>query len=334
MRQVFEYDPDIGYRYIPGLKARMPHESGGYLIRANEMGFRSQREFIPEKNPGKRRILLFGDSFTVGEGVSNEKRYSDLLEKQIPELEIYNFGLPGTGTDQQYLACRKYASGIDHDAIMIVVMVENIRRIVARYRYYLDENNAQVYYAKPYFELSGGELVLRHVPPKKEPVRDSEIPLEDRAFVDRGGRFPRIRTFLIKTKLEKLAPNTLTRFIPYTPYTPYPEYNSPSHPAWRLMEAILEKWIKEQKKPVLLVPLPPHIFIEEFRVANYHKRFSELTLKTGCAYFDPLPDLKCYSMEERRGFRFAQDKHPSQAGHVAIAQAFAPAVRKVLEGAR
>ena len=327
MRQVFEYDPDIGYRYIPGLKARIIHESGGYLIHANEMGFRSQREFIPEKNPGKRRILLFGDSYTAADGVSNEKRYSDLLEKQIPELEIYNFGLPGTGTDQQYLAYRKYASGIDHDAIMIVVFVENIRRIVARYRYYLDENGAQVCYAKPYFELSGGELTLKHLPPKKEPVRDDEIPLEDRACVRRTGRFPRIRKILIKTKLEKLA-RPLTRFIHY------PEYNSADHPAWRLMEAILERWIKEQKKPVLLVPLPLYHFTEELSASNYYKRFSELALKTGCACFDPLPGLKRYSMEERRGFRFAHDPHPSPAGHAAIAHVLAPVVREFLERAR
>jgi carbamoyltransferase len=327
MRQLFEWDPDIGYRYIPGLKARIMNESGGYLIRANQMGFRSQREFITEKNLGKCRILLFGDSYTAGDGVSIEKRYSDLLEKLIPDLEVYNFGLPGTGTDQQYLAYRKFASGIDHDAIMIVVLIENIRRIVSRYRYYLDENGAEVCYAKPYFELSGGELTLRHVPPKKEPVRADEIPLEDRPYVGRTGRFPKIREILIRTKLEKLA-HTFARF------TPYPEYNSPEHPAWRLMEAILERWIKEQKKPVLLVPLPQYYFIEELSAVNYHKRFSNLALKTGCACFDPLPDLKRYSMEERRGFRFARDVHYSPAGHAAIAQALAPAVRKVLEGAR
>ena len=74
IRQIFEYDPDIGYRYIPGLRARIPHESGGYLIRANEMGFRSTREYVAEKPPGVRRVLLFGDSYTAADGVPNERR--------------------------------------------------------------------------------------------------------------------------------------------------------------------------------------------------------------------------------------------------------------------
>ena len=39
-RQLLKYDPIIGYRFIPNLKARVPHEGGGYLIRTNEYGFR------------------------------------------------------------------------------------------------------------------------------------------------------------------------------------------------------------------------------------------------------------------------------------------------------
>ena len=42
-----------------------------------------------------------GDSFTAADGVSNRQRYSDLLEARLPGIEVYNFGLPGTGTDQQ-----------------------------------------------------------------------------------------------------------------------------------------------------------------------------------------------------------------------------------------
>ena len=102
-RQLFEYHPIIGYRFIPGLKVRIPHESGGYLVRVNETGFRSNHEFTKEKQKNISRVILFGDSYTAGEGVSNEFRYSDVLEKNLANTEVYNFGLPGSGTDQQYL---------------------------------------------------------------------------------------------------------------------------------------------------------------------------------------------------------------------------------------
>ena len=41
MRQIYKYYPVIGLRLIPGLKARILHEGGGYLVRANATGYGS-----------------------------------------------------------------------------------------------------------------------------------------------------------------------------------------------------------------------------------------------------------------------------------------------------
>src|ERR1044072_2965541 len=45
MTTLFEYDPDIGYRFVPHLKTRVASPDGGYLVRTNGQGFRSDREF-------------------------------------------------------------------------------------------------------------------------------------------------------------------------------------------------------------------------------------------------------------------------------------------------
>ena len=46
----------------------------------------------------RMRVLVFGDSFTAGDGVSNGSRYSDVLETLLPPpTEVHNFGLPGSG---------------------------------------------------------------------------------------------------------------------------------------------------------------------------------------------------------------------------------------------
>ena len=57
MRQYLQYDPIAGYRFIPDIRARIPHEGGGYLIQTNEKGFRSNVSFLGELRPGKRRLL-------------------------------------------------------------------------------------------------------------------------------------------------------------------------------------------------------------------------------------------------------------------------------------
>ena len=92
-RQIYEYDELIGYRYIGGVTVRIPHEGGGFILTTNEAGLRCKHELTKEMPPGSYRVLLFGDSLTGGDGVSNQFRFGDLLEERFPRLQILNFGL-------------------------------------------------------------------------------------------------------------------------------------------------------------------------------------------------------------------------------------------------
>ncbi len=328
MRQIFQYDPVIGYRYIPGLNARIPHEGGGYLFQVNSAGFRCRHDFNVRKREGRPRILLFGDSFTAGDGVSDVRRFGDLLEQEIPDIEIYNFGLPGTGTDQQYLAYREYGAGLESDLLVIAVLVENIRRVEARYRFFENERGEELCYAKPYFELAGGELVLHHVPVNPTPYRKGELPDEAKRYLDRGGRHHRLRKVINQMGFKDLL-QKLTR------YQPLPEYNHPENPAWLLMQAILKKWAADYAGEVLLVPLPLYHYIEETsNSASYRARFRELADGTGCRLHDPLPDLLSYSLPERRRFRFSRDVHLTPAGHRALALSLKNVISEMLTGGK
>jgi hypothetical protein len=327
MRDLLQHHPTIGYRFVPGLKARVIHESGGYLIRANETGFRSQREYVAAKEPGKRRILLFGDSVTAGDGVANRKRYCDVLETLIPNLEVYNYGLPGSGTDQQYLAYKEYAQGIDHDLLIVAVFVENIRRITAKYRFWFDDSAEKVLYAKPYFELVGGELSLHGVPVPSKPLDGSQLSLEEQKGIARSSRFPALTKLVSRLGIQAGAKELIKKV---TKYQPFPEYNDAHNPAWSLMRAILMRWIEEHPKPVLVMPIPAHNYVEEMSdPAGYQARFREISQATGCFLHDPLEDLMKYSLEERRSFRFAKDPHPTEAGHAALAKSLQPAVSRI-----
>ena len=194
-RSVTQHHPTIGYTFIPGIKARvsLPNEEAAYLVRANAQGFRCDRDFKARKSEGKRRALLFGDSFTAGDGVSNGKRYGDLLEQLVEGLEVYNFGLPGTGTDQQYLAYQEFAEGIEHDLLILAVTVENIGRVASRFRPYVDERGETVVYAKPYYVLEEGRLSLKNVPVSKEPIPKSELGAEEAKQTDWGLPFAGLR---------------------------------------------------------------------------------------------------------------------------------------------
>jgi carbamoyltransferase len=321
-RSVTQHHPAVGYTFIPGVKARvsLPNEEAAYLIRANGQGFRCDHEFVSEKREGKPRALLFGDSFTAGDGVSNGKRYGDLLEQLIDGLEVYNFGLPGTGTDQQYLAYQTFAASVEHDLLILAVTVENIGRVASRFRPYIDEHGETVVYAKPYYVLEGGRLALKNVPVSKEPVPKSEMGAEESRHTDWGLPFAGLRRVARHLGLRDLAQKV-------THFQPVPDYRTPDNPKWLVMRAILEAWIASSRAPVVLMPVPLFPFVEgSSDPAHYQARFREVADATGCALHDPLPDLQKYSPEERRAFRFERDVHLTPAGHAALAASLAPVV--------
>jgi carbamoyltransferase len=327
-RSIFQYHPTYGFQFIPGVKARIPHEGGGYLVRANAAGFRSDREFVEARTPGRRRVLLFGDSYTAGDGVSNGMRYGDLLEKQVPGIEVYNYGLPGTGTDQHYLVYSDVASRVEHDLVMIGVLVENIRRVVARYRVFENAGGDHVALAKPYFVLDAlRSLVLNNVPVPREQVPVSALPAHERQHVDRGGDLP-----LVRRALNLLGPGVKTLIQTVIGQNPLPAYDSPENPAWQLLRAILARWIAESKVPVLIVPLPLYQYVEGIADPScYQERFAELVRDTGARLHDPLPDLLTLESAQRRALRFERDVHPTPFAHAQLAQSMAAAVAPLVD---
>jgi carbamoyltransferase len=118
------YQPSIGYTYMPNTKVRVPWGKGGYLVRTNAAGFRSDHEFVHDRTPGAFRALVFGDSQTAGEGVANAQRFTDLVERALPGIELYNYAVSGTGPDQQFLIYQEYA-GVEHDLMVIALYVES-----------------------------------------------------------------------------------------------------------------------------------------------------------------------------------------------------------------
>jgi carbamoyltransferase len=324
--QLFQYHPVIGYTFIPNLKTRIEHESGGYLFRTNSSGFRSEREFAKEKSEGVFRILLFGDSFTAGDGVSNKYRFSDVLESSLPGIEVYNFGLPGTGTDQHYLVWNEIAKQYEHDLVVIAVQVENIRRVAARFRTSVNSSGKEVVFAKPYFELNDTQLALRGVPVDKRELTQNDLPESERGFVDQGGRMPMLRK--IVNKLGGPVKEATQRI---TGYQPLPEYDDAQGTEWQLLSAILEHWSDEIKSPAIVMPIPLYHYVEETASPDaYRERFSELGTRIKALVHDPLEDYFRVDKSERRVFRFENDIHPTPAHHALLARSLSTAISPFL----
>lgn len=325
-RQLGTYNPDFGYHFVPGLKARVEHHGGGYLVKVNESGFRSNHEFTPEKPAGTYRILLFGDSFTAGDGVSNGSRYSEVLEEVVPDAQVFNFGLPGTGTDEQYLIYQHAARGIEHDLVIVGVWVENIRRVLARYRPGLQSTTGELMWLpKAYFTLDEeGSLVRGNDPVPRDQVSTDDLDEEHRKAMMRITGLRATRH--VPKRVRELAKRA-------TGYDILPEYQSPDSEGWRLLSTILRRWTGELDVPAVIMPIPTARHVEEVSAAeHYQARFREVEDPPRVTVHDPLPDVQAYPMEERLKFRFSdEDDHPTKAYHRVLGESLASAVRRVRE---
>lgn len=320
-RRLMQYDPVLGYRFAPGLKLRIPHEGGGYLIKTNRDGFRCDHQVNSRKSRA-HRLLVFGDSYTAGDGVSNGKRYTDVLEEQLPDTEVLNFGLSGSGTDQQFLIFQQYARNIDYDAVVISVLVENIQRNVVKERGWVDRTGAAIRVPKPWFELSGGRLVLKGVP-VPHPYTADESPMSRSSTGS-------LRSSL-RNLINKLGPDLKDFCQRLTRFQPLPEYGSPSTEAWKLMRAILERWVSELRVPAVIAVIPVYQYVEE--TASYkdvRQRFDELARSIDVPVHHIVDDVLCHPAAIRRRLRFRTDCHFTPVAHKLIGQALAEIVGPLL----
>lgn len=322
---VFRYDPDVGYTFIPNLKTRLPHESGGFLLRTNALGFRDDRTPPPGEG-SSRRVFVFGDSFTAGDGVANGQRYTSELERLVDGVDVFNFGLSGSGTDQQFIAYKKFAGDQPCDLVIVSILVENIRRVKSQFHLARSHDDKIRFQPRAYFELRDGVLVRFNDPVPKALVKGEHLTdqVADGTAYSGGGRFSTLRQAVNRLGLKSLA-QQISR------YQPVPEYDDRHSDAWQLMRAILLEWRNSCSSPMLLLPLPLYQHVEETADATaYQQRFRELSKEDGFNVHDVLPDLHAYSKVERRAFRFQNDSHPTPSGHAAIAKSIAPVVSSML----
>jgi len=321
---LIEFHPVIGKTLRPRIRCVLDHpEWGKYVIQANNFGFRCNHDFSYKKGL-RQRILIFGDSNAFGNGVSNELRFPDVLEKIIPDIEIYNFAMEGFALDQQYLCYQEIASNFEHDLIISAPAIETIRKLITHYEITLDENKIQRCYARPYFELVNGKLVRGNIP-LMEGYLDANSLLKTKGDkINRGNTFAKVGNMLQKVKLKDAVLRNIT-------YQPFPEYDSPDTPAWKIMRAIFLEWIVESHKPLLIIPLPRYIYVKgQASARNYQLRFREVANESSCFLFDPLPEIQKFTMEERREMYYLEG-HLTPQGHAIMAKIMAPHLQSILK---
>lgn len=122
----FEADPFTGFRLKPG---GVGHFQMGIPAIANSQGLRDV-EVSVKKPPGVFRILVLGDSFTVGANVRQDETYPKVLEARLnsaygPRIEVVNSGVGGWDPFQYAQYFLHYGYRYEPDVILVGFFVGN-----------------------------------------------------------------------------------------------------------------------------------------------------------------------------------------------------------------
>ena len=333
-RLLFSHHPVIGWWWIPHLRAMILQVSDKkpFLMRTNSIGMRSDRDYPLTRPNGRHRVVLLGDSYTAGDGVSNGLRYSDLLEQDYAGLDVMNFGLNGSGTDQQLLIYENLAKRYEADAYVFAPCVTNIARNLNEMFPMGERGTAEIWYRpKPYFTLEGPRLVLRNQPVPNELISERE------AF-SRLGATLNVEASPMRRELRKVIPPRLLRSMTESSIMKsiksmglglgswYDDYASTQTQGWRLMGAILERFIQQidDSKPIIIMPIPSPEFLVSKLPPVYLKNFLNIDGFTKNTYvLDILPNFKDLSLVDRRSCFYTYDSHYTPHGHRVVADAIA-----------
>jgi hypothetical protein len=132
---------------------------GDIRYRHNAAGLRAEREYAQQPAAGQRRILAYGDSFTYCEEVDIEECWTTGLGEELDRSELINLGVPGYSPDQAWLRHQREGRQLEPCAVLIGSMVENVNRVVNRFRpFYYPETGIPL--PKPRYVLDGGRAEL------------------------------------------------------------------------------------------------------------------------------------------------------------------------------
>ena len=156
----YRYDRTLGWAPVPN-----SHKTFTYhhtiTIAHNRDGFRDQ-EPVFDQRPA---MVFLGDSFVWAYDVEASDRFTEVLRRRHPEWRVFNFGVCGYSTDQEYLQLKQHFASYQPKVVFLVFCTEN-DDVGNRSNICGDD-----WYFKPYYLVGAQGLELRGVPvPRSERV--------------------------------------------------------------------------------------------------------------------------------------------------------------------
>lgn len=122
--KMFQHDQYLGWRFVPNKRGAISYGTNQYhYIETNSWGF---RDGPPPSDQDKiRKVLVLGDSFVSNVAVKDNEVFTEVMERQIENTAVLNFGVNGYGQAQEYLLLKEWFPKVNPDIVILVVYVRN-----------------------------------------------------------------------------------------------------------------------------------------------------------------------------------------------------------------
>lgn len=150
-----DYHPVFGWKPVPNIEKLGRQWSADVPASTNSRGWRDDEVELDSRD--RFRIVAVGDSFTFGVAVDQGDRFSELLERTDPRVEVVNLGVNAYGTDQELLVLEHEGLLYGPDVVLLLAFLTNDLEDIQYERRFS--------WPKPYFVLEDEQLRL--VPPSK-----------------------------------------------------------------------------------------------------------------------------------------------------------------------
>jgi len=173
---MWEGNEVLGYTHIPNRTLDFVfYEDRPTKLKINSEGFRDIEHKI-ENQENKYRIIFLGDSMVSSMEVDFEEMFPMIIKKKLEnnypgKFEVFNLGIPGFGTGQEYLVYENYAKKYKPNLILLFFLVNDLSETCGKsgYKpfYFINENNTLVadefkprIHSKFEYLLSNSKLLL------------------------------------------------------------------------------------------------------------------------------------------------------------------------------
>jgi hypothetical protein len=122
------------HRLVPNSNAEFRQPDFHYVQRVNNLGLRGPDTTV-EKPPGTYRILMLGDSFTMGKGVEDDQTFTALLSVSLgkriadcggPAIEVLNGGVDSYSPILSYIQLKRDIAPLRPDLVLLNLDVSDL----------------------------------------------------------------------------------------------------------------------------------------------------------------------------------------------------------------